>query len=341
MKYLIKELTTCLLLFSLQAVASDLPLEKPRVTVAVGGKSVLYNLPLTIAQQKGYFKEVGLQVDIADFAGGGKALQALIGGSADVVSGAYEHTITLQNKHQYITAFIMTGQVPQIVVAVSRKTMPHYRQISDLKGKKIGISAPGSSTNMVANVVLAKAGLKSIDVSYVSIGTSAGAVDALRSGRIDAIANTEPVISLLEKSDDLIIIADTRTIAGTEALFGGPMPAGSLYAKESFLKNNPVTVQALTSAMLKALHWLDTASPEEIAAIVPENYLLGDPTLYKKALTAIRPAISQDGLFSSAATQTSLHALSTFDPSIQPERIDLSRTWTNRFVLEAQRNVQK
>jgi NitT/TauT family transport system substrate-binding protein len=330
-----------LLLFSFHAVASTVVLEKPHLTIAVGGKSVLYNLPLTIAEQKGYFKEAGLQVDIADFAGGGKALQALIGGSADVVSGAYEHTITLQNKNQYITAFIMTGQAPQIVVAVSRKTMPDYHQISDLKGKKIGISAPGSSTNMVANVVLAHAGLNPGDVSFIGVGTAASAVDALRSGRIDAIANTEPVISLLEKSNDIIIIADTRTIAGTEAIFGGPMPAGSLYAKESFLKNNPATVQALASAMLKALHWLDTASPEEVAAVVPENYLLGDPKLYKMAFTKIRPAISLDGLFTSAATTTALRALSTFDQSIQTDRIDLSRTWTNRYVIEEPLNDQK
>lgn len=341
MKFMLKGILAGLLLLSLQAVSSPVPLEKPRLTIAVGGKSVLYNLPLTIAERKGYFKEAGLQVDIADFAGGGKALQALIGGSADVVSGAYEHTITLQSKNQYITAFIMTGQAPQIVVAVSRKTMPNYRQISDLKGKKIGISAPGSSTNMVANLVLAQAGLKPADVSFIGVGTSAGAVDALRSGRIDAIANTEPVISLLEKSHDITLIADTRTIAGTEAIFGGPVPAGSLYARESFLKNNPATIQALTSAMLKALCWLNTASPDEVAATVPESYLLGDAELYKMAFTHIRPAISRDGLFSPVATKTALHALSGFDPSVQAEHIDLSRTWTNRYVSGAQCNERK
>ena len=341
MRSLLKGLLSGLLLFSLHAASSALPLEKPRLTIAVGGKSVLYNLPLTIAERKGYFKEAGLQVDIADFAGGGKALQALIGGSADIVSGAYEHTITLQNKNQYITAFIMTGQAPQIVVAVSRKTLPDYHQISDLKGKRIGISAPGSSTNMVANVVLARAGLKPGDVSFIGVGTTATAVDALRSGRIDAIANTEPVISLLEKSHDIIIVADTRTKAGTAALFDGPMPAGSLYAREAFLKSNPATVQALTSAMLKALRWLNTASPEEVAAAVPESYLLGDPSLYKRAFTNIRPAISPDGRFTLAATETALHALATFDPSIQPERINLSRTWTNDYVIEAQRHAQK
>ncbi|AWK13776.1 ABC transporter substrate-binding protein [Candidatus Fukatsuia endosymbiont of Tuberolachnus salignus] len=331
-----KGILVVLLLFSAQAISSSTLLEKPRVTIAVGGKSVLYNLPLTIAQQRGYFEQAGLHVEIVDFAGGGKALQAMIGGSADVVSGAYEHTIKLQAKNQYITAFIMTGLAPQIVVGVSRKTLPNYRQIADLKGKKIGISSPGSSTNMVASFVLAKGGLTPQDVSFIGVGTSAGAVDALRSGRIDAIANTEPVISLLEKNNEITVIADTRTLSGTEAIFGGAMPAGSLYAQGSFLKDNPATVQALTQAMLKALHWLSTASPEEVAAVVPKNYLQGDPELYKTAYANIRHAISKDGLFSPAAAKTALHALATFNPSIHPENIDLSRTWTNHYVLVAQ-----
>lgn len=341
MRALAKGMLTGLLIFSFNMISFAQPLKKTRITIAVGGKSVLYNLPLTVAEQKGYFRQAGLQVEIADFAGGGKALQALIGGSTDVVSGAYEHTITLQTKKQFITSFILTGQAPQIVMAVSRKTLPAYRQISDLRGKRIGISAPGSSTNMVANVVLAQAGLKPGDVSFVGIGTTKGAVDALRAGRIDAIANTEPVISLLEKNNEILVIADTRTIAGTEALFGGSMPAGSLYAKSSFLRDNPATVQALTSAMLKALHWLQSASPDDVAAVVPESYLAGDPTLYKTAFKNIRPAISPDGLFSPAAAKTALRALTTFNPAIQPEQIDLSSTWTNQFVTEAQHHAEK
>lgn len=95
MRFVMKGILSGLLLFSFHALSSVQPPEKPRLTIAVGGKSALYNLPLTIAERKGYFKEAGLQVNIADFAGGGKASQALIGGSADVVSGAYEHTIRL------------------------------------------------------------------------------------------------------------------------------------------------------------------------------------------------------------------------------------------------------
>ena len=74
--------------------------EKKKVTIAVGGKNLFYYLPLTVAERKGYFRDEGLEVEIPDFAGGAKALQALVGGSADMVSGAYEHTINMMAKHQ-------------------------------------------------------------------------------------------------------------------------------------------------------------------------------------------------------------------------------------------------
>ncbi|MDP1687620.1 ABC transporter substrate-binding protein, partial [Hydrogenophaga sp.] len=170
-------------------------LEKPRVSIAVGGKAAFYYLPLTIAEQLGYFKAEGLEVEISDFAGGSRALQALIGGSADVVSGAYEHTINMQGKNQFIQSIVVMGRAPQIAMGVSTKTMPRYKAVADLRGKKIGVTAPGSSTNMVANLILSRAGLKSSDVSFVGVGTSAGALTALRSGQIDAMSNIDPVMT--------------------------------------------------------------------------------------------------------------------------------------------------
>ena len=139
-------------------------LEKPKVTLAVGGKNLLYYLPLTIAESLGYFKAEGLEVTIADFAGGSRALQAMIGGSADVVSGAFEHTINMQVKGQRLRAFALQGRAPQIVLGINPKTMPNFKTVADLKGKKLGVTAPGSSTNVLANFVLAKAGLKPGDV---------------------------------------------------------------------------------------------------------------------------------------------------------------------------------
>src|ERR1700712_1345267 len=205
-------------------------LEKPKLTIAVGGKNLLYYLPLTIAESLGYFKAEGLEVTIADFAGGSRALQAMIGGSADVVSGAFEHTINMQVKGQRLRAFALQGRAPQIVLGVNPKTMPNFKSVADLKGKKLGVTAPGSSTNVLANFVLAKSGLKPSDVSIIGVGAGSGAVAAMRSGQIDAISNLDPVITLLTRSGDMKIVSDTRVVAEADKVFGGPMPAACMYA---------------------------------------------------------------------------------------------------------------
>lgn len=327
-----------LFLFGLTAVNSSLmaqTIEKPKVSIAVGGKNLFYYLPLTVAEQLGYFKDEGLQVEISDFAGGSKALQALVGGSADVVSGAYEHTISMQAKGQPITAFVLQGRAPQIVMVVSNKTMPNYRSIADLKGKKIGISAPGSSTNMMANFVLAKGGLKPSDVSFIGVGTSAGALSAMRSGQIDAMVNLDPVITMLEQKKEVRVIADTRTLKDTNTVFGGPMPAATLYTSEEFLQKYPHTAQALTNAMVRALKWLQKAAPSDLIKVVPESYLLGDRALYIDAFTKVREALSPDGTFPAAGPKTALAALRTFQPELAGKKIDLAKTYTNEFVKKA------
>jgi NitT/TauT family transport system substrate-binding protein len=309
--------------------------EKTKIGIAVGGKAAFYYLPLTIAEQLGYFKAEGLEVEISDFAGGSRALQAVVGGSADVVSGAYEHTINLQSKNQMFQAFVLQGRAPQISVGVSTKAMPGYKTVADLRGKKIGVSAPGSSTNMVANLVLSRAGVKASEVSFIGVGTAAGALAALRSGQIDAMSNTDPVMTMLEQKGEVRIISDTRTLKGTQEVFGGPMPAGCLYAPSEFVQKNPGTVQALTNAMVHALKWLQTAGPSDIIKTVPESYLLGDRGLYLASFNKVREAISLDGLIPEQGPRTALAALASFEPTIKADRIDLGKTFSNDFARRA------
>ncbi|RYG09142.1 MAG: transporter substrate-binding domain-containing protein [Burkholderiales bacterium] len=310
-------------------------LERTKVSIAVGGKAGFYYLPLTIAEQLGYFKAEGLDIEISDFAGGARALQALVGGSADVVSGAYEHTINMQSKNQFIQAFVLQGRAPQIAVGVSTKAMPNYRGVADLKGKKIGVSAPGSSTNMVANLILSRGGLKSSDVSFVGVGTSAGALAALRSGQIDAMSNIDPVMTMLEQKGEVKIISDTRTLKGTLEVFGGNMPAACLYTHGEFVQKNPNTCQAMANAIVHALKWLQTAGPSDIIKTVPESYLLGDRALYLASFNKVREAISLDGMIPEEGTRTALKALVSFDPAIKADKIDLAKTYTNEFARKA------
>jgi len=310
-------------------------LEKPSLTLAVGGKNLLYYLPLTIAEQLGYFKAEGLDVKIVDFAGGSQALRALVGGSADVVSGAFEHTLNMQAKGQKLRAIALMGRAPQIVLGINPKTMAGFKTIADLKGKKIGVTAPGSSTNVVVNFVLAKAGLKPSDVSIIGVGAGNGAVAAMRSGQVDAISNLDPVISLLLRSNDLKIVTDTRIVAEADKLFGGPMPAACLYVKQDFLDKHPRTAQALTTAIVRANQWIQKAGAGDIIKAVPESYLLGDRAVYLDAFLAAKGALSADGLFPEQGPATAFRALASIDPEVAKFTPDYNAVYTNALVKAA------
>jgi NitT/TauT family transport system substrate-binding protein len=309
--------------------------EQKDVHIAVGGKPALYYLPLTIAEQLGYFKDEGLNVKISDFAGGSQTLQAVVGGSADVASGAFEHTINMQAKKQFLVAFVQMGREPQISIGILKSKAANYKGPADLKGYRFGVSAPGSSTNIILNAFIAKGGLKPSDVVIVGVGTGAGAVAAVKSGQIDGTSNTDPVMTKLELEGSLKIIADTRTVKGTEAIFGGPMPAASLYAPVKWVRENPNTVQALTNAIVRADKWIARASATDVAKAVPAAYLLGDQALYMFAYDKVKESFSLDGTIEEAGVKNMLKVLSSYNPEIKATQIRLNETYTNDFVKKA------
>lgn len=213
--------------------------------------------------------------------------------------------------------------------------MKDYKQLSDLKGKKVGVTAPGSSSQMVANFILKKGGLGPKDVAFIGVGSSSGAVSAIRSGQIDALINLDPVITILLKNGDAKLVADTRKVKESESFFGGTMPAGCLYAPVSFVEKNPKTVQALTNAIVRADDWLAKATPEEVAKVVPASYLMGNRGIYLAGFEGNRDALSPDGRFPDGCAKISLGALQTVNEKIDPAKIDLTKVYTNKFVDEA------
>src|SRR3954453_6687487 len=215
-----------LLLLWPQGASAQAP-EKRKVNIATASLGLPY-LPLIIAQQRKYFADEGLEVEIAAFAGGSKALQSLIGGSSDVASGADSHPLTMAAKGQKLKNFVVQVRYPALTIAVSKRVADRYQSPKDLKGMKIGVSAPGSSTHMVVNHLLAKGGLTSNDVSIIGVGTSGAAVAAVEKGEIDAIINSDPVMTKLEADNAVTVIAETRTEKGTVSLFGGPYPEAGL-----------------------------------------------------------------------------------------------------------------
>jgi len=315
--------------------------ELTKVRLGVGGKPSLYYLPLSITERLGYFKEEGLDVEISDLQGGSKTMQALVGGSIDIASGAYEHTITIQAKGQTIQAFVAQGRYPGFALGVAKAKAGGYKSAKDLKGMKIGVTAPGSGTQTFVEYLLNKEGLKGSDVAFIGVGSGATGAAAMRTGRIDALSNIDPLMTELESTGDVVIMVDTRTTAGTLAVFGSPMPAGTLYTSREFIAKNPRTVQALTNAMVRALLWIQKATPAQIADAVPPAYLLNNRDLYLAAFAKVREGISPDGLFPREGVENTLKMLKEFDVATRSATIRLDETYTNRFVEQALQTVKR
>src|SRR3954464_11481893 len=273
-------------MFALPASPQAQKPEQTQARLAVGGKSSLYYLPLTVTERLGYFKEAGLDVEVSDFAGGAKSLQALIGGSADVVTGSFDHTIQMQAKNQSIVAVVQMGRFPGFALALRNQKAGNYAGPKDLKGMKIGVTAPGSSTHFMVLYMMAQAGLKPDDAVFIGTGSGGTVVAAVQHGEVDGISNADPMITKLERDGAIKIVADTRTLEGTTKVYGGPYPAGAPPRPPAVLEKNPNTVQALVTAFVRGLKWVKAHNAEEISKMMPEEYALGDKAIFIKSIAA-------------------------------------------------------
>jgi NitT/TauT family transport system substrate-binding protein len=313
--------------------------EKARVIISVDGKSSLAYLPLTIAQQLGYFSDEGLDVQINDLPDATSASQALINGTADVCSGAFDRTLQSPSRSQIFKAFVLQGRTPQLAFGVSSRSLP-YGRMAELKSKKLGVTALDSMSTVMIKLLLQRDGVNIQEVGFVPVGTAAGAVNALRSGQIDALCNTDPLMTVLEQKGDIKVIHDARSLKGTSELFGGVIPSACLYAPLEFTQKHPQTCQALTNAIVHSLKWLQTAGPGDIINTVPASYLLGDRALYLAAFNKMRESISLDGMVPDQGALAALRVLGRYDASLLAANADVGRSYTNEFVRRAKRRFQ-
>jgi NitT/TauT family transport system substrate-binding protein len=214
-----------------------------------------------------------------------------------------------------------------------------YKSPRDLKGLKIGVTAPGSSTNFFVSALLASDGLKPDDVAIIGVGASSNAVAAMKKGEIDAISNLDPVMTRLEHDGDVVAVADTRTAEGMKKYYGGDYAASCIYSTQTFLDKNPNTARAVARAIVRALHFAKKSSVDEVLAAIPAEYYAGDKDIYKAALAKSIEGYSPDGKFSLEGAENVYKVLKLFEPSVMSASVDVSKTFDNRSVEAAARAV--
>jgi NitT/TauT family transport system substrate-binding protein len=307
-----------------------------KLTVAVGGAGCLCYLPTVLAEQLGEYKKQGLDIEFANFKGGSQALTSVIGGSADVVSGYYDHCVNLAAKNQQLSAFVVYDRYPGLVLAVSPRHTNEISSVKDLAGKKVGVTAPGSSTDFFLKYLLAKNGVDPNAVAVIGIGIDATAVAAMEQGTVDAAVMLDPTPTLLKaKYPSLKILSDVRTQQDTLAVFGGEYPGGALYARVDWIAKHEKETQALTNAILATLKWIHSHTAEEIMAKMPEEVVGSDKALYLAALKNSIPMYSTTGRMDPKGAEAVLAVFAQSSPEVAKAKIDLSKTYTNRFVEQA------
>ncbi len=327
------EMLTRRLLVAASALMLMSGLAVAKVTIAVGGAGCLCYLPTVLAEQLGEYQKAGVEVELVNFKGGSQALTAVLGGSADVVSGYYDHCVNLAAKNQVMQAFVVYDRYPGLVLVVSPKHTGAIHSIKDLAGKKVGVSAPGSSTDFFLKYLLSKNGVDAGSVAVIGIGLEATAVASQEQGMVEAAVMLDPAATLLQgKYKDLKILSDTRTQDDTLAVFGGEYPGGALYTRADWIAKHEKETQALTNAIVATIRWVHSHSPEEIMAKMPADMVGPDKELYLAALRNTIPMYSTTGRMDPKGAEAVLAVFSQPVPEIAKANIDLTKTYTNKFV---------
>jgi NitT/TauT family transport system substrate-binding protein len=306
-----------------------------KVIIGVGGQTLLTYMAATLAEQLGYYKEEGVDVELQDLQGGSKALTAMLGGSTHVTCGYYEHTIQMQAKNQSIKAFVDMGLSSGLALIVAPKNEGTIKSIGDLKGKNVGVTAPGSSTDMFVKYLLSKNGFQPTDAAVSAIGAGSSAVAAMQNNQVDAAVMLEPDISVLAKQlgKQLVILEDVRSVDGLKEVFGTESwPSACFYAKTDWLQQNEESGRKLARAIKRTLGYIADHTGQEIAEKMPEKFAGGDKAQYAKVIDDLKKTLSKDGKFTEDGVQAVLKTQRVANPEVGNKDIDLSKTYTNDYV---------
>ncbi|HMD34326.1 MAG TPA: ABC transporter substrate-binding protein [Vicinamibacterales bacterium] len=304
------------------------------VRIAIGGQNQLIYLPTTLARELGFYRDEGLDVELQDFQGGAKALQAAVGGSAEIVSGFYDHTIQMAADGKSYVAFVTMTRFPGLVLATSPKDSDHVTRVEDLRGRVAGVTTAGSSSQMLLNYLLHRHGVPLESVSVTSIGSAATAIAAMEHGTVAAGMMADPAFTLLvRRNTGVHVLADLRTGAGVRDAFGASSyPGAVIYASADWIGAHRDAASRVARAIVRALSWMQSHQPADIAAKAPKEFRGDDDALYAESIRHSMTMFSPDGVMSADGAEAVHRLLAESVEKVRTATIDLSRTYTNDFI---------
>jgi NitT/TauT family transport system substrate-binding protein len=208
---------------------------------------------------------------------------------------------------------------------------------ADFKGRSLGITDTGSSTDFLTQYLTTKNGVDPTQTTRRGVGAGQTFIAAMKQKAIDCGMTTEPTVSQALSDGTAFILLDMRTAEGSKAALGGTYPATSLYMQTDWVNSNKDTVQKLVNAYVSTLKWIQGHSAQEIADKMPADYYQGvGKAAYAAALNSEKGIFNPTGVMPADGPPTCLAVLSAFNDKVKGKSIDLTKTYTDEFVKAAQ-----
>ena len=311
-------------------LAAAAPVARPRVVLAVDGVAEPRNLPVLLAERLGYFRDAGLTVTLVDAPADPSPGQLMADGRADGAVAYYHHTFMSQVEDGTLTrAVILMGVTPGQRLIVAGRLRDRVRSIRDLRGLKIIAGGPNSGKTTATNWAFLHAGLSIGDYQPLPVRPRDAAARALNEGDADAIMAHEPDASLYE-ANGAFELADLETPEGTRAALGTVFPSTALYLPAAYIAVHPREVKALSTALLRALRFIETHDAAAIVAALPAMVGGPDRAAFVRQIALDKKMFAGDGTFDPAAAAAELRAMAALNPAYG--RVRLDETYTNAFV---------
>jgi NitT/TauT family transport system substrate-binding protein len=253
-------------------------------------------LPLYAAIQRGHLRERGLGLEIREFKGGGDAGKAFVGGAADVLIGSYDHVLKLRGQGMDVVA---AGNVEATYAyaLMAKRGSPHAT-LESLAGTKVGMTGPGSSTDINLRYGLKQRGIDpDRGVELISVGGGGPMLAALDNDQIAAGMFLDPLLTqLLAQPERYQVVHDFRNLE---------YPLLCVALRRDWLRANEAATRDLLAALVAAEAELQ-ADPSVALAVAREKFSDIEAPVLEAAVTNTLPRLSKDGRISETAHQNVL-----------------------------------
>ncbi|MFI5911730.1 ABC transporter substrate-binding protein [Dactylosporangium sp. NPDC051541] len=315
------------------AAKTEGPLEKVRI--GVGGINKVIYMPAMLTERLGYFKDEGLEVELSDEQNGVNQENEMLAGHLEGVVGFMDHAYTLQLKGKCVQSVVQFANTPLEKVMLSTKEGT-VKSMADLKGKKVGFTSKGSSTNALINSLMGKAGVKESEFTGVAAGAGSTFIASIENGGIAAGMTTPPTSTILTSKGTATTLVDLSTVEATKQALGGLYPASSLYMPCDWIKAHPRESQKLANAFVKTLRFIAGNPAETIAAKMPADYAGNDQKLYVASIKETKDGFTADGVIDPDGARNVVEVLAVGIPEVAAGKgqIDVAKGYTTEFTAK-------